>query len=182
MLEYLRKYEKTSIIVSLLSIVASILLIVNPAGVMNIIISLIGVAMIICGLWHLISYFKDSTELKYFRLDLFVGIVLILSGILIIKNSAMLISIISMLVAVWIILRGILDLQVSFNLKRLESKGWWIALLVAIITIILGIVIFINPFATAEVTVIATGIMMLVSSVFDLGESIGILIALKNEE
>ena len=180
MVEYLKKYEKTSIFVSLLSIAGSILLIVNPAGVMNIIISIIGASMILGGLWYVISYFRESKELQYFRLDLFVGIILIVSGILMIKNASALIVFISMVVAVWIILRGILDLQVSLNLKSVQSRGWWIALIMALITIALGIVVFVNPFATAELTVISTGIIMLVSSIFDLGQSIGILVALKD--
>ena len=181
MIEYLKKYEKTSIIVSLLAIAGSILLIVNPAGVMNIIVSIIGASMIIGGLWYVINYFREAKEIVYFRLDLFVGIILIVSGLLVIKNAATLIVFISMVVAIWIILRGILDLQVSLNLRLVEAKGWWIALIMALLTIALGIVVFINPFKSAEITIIATGIIMLVSSIFDLGQSIGILIALKGE-
>lgn len=137
--------------------------------------------MILAGIWCVISYFRESDELKYFRLDLFVGVVLVLGGILVIQQSARLIAFISMVVAIWIILRGILDLQVSFNLRFVQAKGWWIALIAALLTILLGVAIFINPFESAEVTMMATGILMLVSSIFDLGQSIGILITLREE-
>ena len=56
LLEYVKRYEKSSIITSILMLIVSILLILMPETILNSIVVLLGIAALLDGILHSISY------------------------------------------------------------------------------------------------------------------------------
>lgn len=177
---YIRKYEKTSGLINIIMIIVSLLLIINPAGVINTVVIVFGLGVLIDGIFRLITYFLEDNLSRMFSGDFFQGAISCLGGVLIILNKTLLISIFPTLIGFWLIIRSIIKLQVTFNLKSVNSEKWLMLLISAIVTLALGILIISNPFGTVYAISAIAGIILLISSTIDLIENIVIIKALND--
>lgn len=179
MFEYIKKYEKNSIIINILMVLVSILLIINPAGVLNMVTIVFGIDILADGLFNIAAYFGTDKSYRIYSGKLFEGIIVSTAGILILLNKSLLISILPMVIGIWIIVRSIMKLQLSLNLKSMEVSKWIWVLVSAVISLLLGILIIMNPFGTMITITILAGIFLLISSITDLIESVFIIKTLK---
>lgn len=179
MLEYLEKYERNSILGSLLIVIVSILLIAKPTAILTTVILILGIIAILDGLIHIISYIKTSKEIRSFSQELFEGFIEVIAGICLITFKDVFISMVPIIIGIWIILKSILKFQLALNLKNAEQQNWMSLLIVAIITLILGIIIIANPFKTAVTVTVISGVFLLITAISDLIESFYIIDRLK---
>lgn len=96
------------------------------------------------------------------------GIVLVLLGIWICTQPRIVLSIIPVVVGIIVVLHGLMDLQYTLDIRRTGNTKWWIALVAAIITLVVGLLLVFNPFTAYEVTMILLGIAMLYDGGSDL--------------
>lgn len=177
--EYIKKYEKNSILINIIMIVVSVLLILNPAGILNIVMLVFGIGVFIDGIFHIVSYFLTEKEARIFSGNLFEGVLSTVAGILILCNKSLLISMIPIVIGIWILIKSIMKLQLAFNFKSADSKKWIPLLVSSIISILLGFLIILNPFSAAYTVTIIAGVVLLVFAIYDLIESIAILRTIK---
>ena len=178
LLEYVKRYEKSSIITSILMLIVSILLILMPETILNSIVVLLGIAALLDGILHSISYIITDKEMKAFSNELFFGILEIMTGGLLFLFKANIINIFPVIIGIWIIIAGVTKFQLAFNLRGIESK-WIVVLLSSIISIILGVLIILNPFSTVMTITVISGIILLITEICNLIESAYLLIKLK---
>ena len=176
--EYIKKYNRSSIITSILMIIVAVLLIVKPIKTMEWIVTLLSVIIIIDGIFDFINYFKSDKETKLYSFGLVEGLLEVLAGILIILDKDVLIAFLPLILGIWIILKNIVKVQLAINLKQICSD-WYLPLIVAILSLLLGILIILNPFGSMITITLLSGIFLLVTEVFNLIENIYLLIKLK---
>lgn len=176
---YVRKYEKYSSIISILMIIVSLFLIFKPVKSLEFIVLIFGVILIANGLMRIVSYFNIDEEMRLMSLDLLEGIITILTGTLTLVYRQDLISVFPVILGIWIIAKNIVKLQFAINLSTIPNSSWGWLIVLSILTIILGIIIIINPFSTLIAITLLSGILLLVTELCDLIESIYVLIKLK---
>ena len=174
-IEYIKKYERSSILINIIMIIVSLFLIFNPAGVVNTVVILFGLGILADGLSHLIAYFLTDSVSRMFSGDFFQGSLTSIIGLLIISNKEILISIFPTIVAIWLIIKGIVKLQLAFNMKGTNMENWSAILLSGIVTLILGALIISNPFSAVYAVSIIAGVILLISSIIDLIENLAII-------
>ncbi len=177
---YLKQYEKNSIFVNLIMVLVSIFLIVNPQGILNWVIILLGIGISLDGLFHIVSYLRMEKEYRVFSSDLAEGILKILLGIFCITNKTFILSVIPFVIGIWVVLQAILKLQIAFNIRSSNQKQWLGLLATSMISILLGILILIHPFTTTLAITVFVGILLLITSLISLVESIIILCSYRN--
>lgn len=178
LLEYVKRYEKSSIITSILMLIVSILLILMPETILNSIVVLLGIAALLDGILHSISYIITDKEMKAFSNELFFGILEIMTSGLLFLFKANIINIFPVIIGIWIIIAGVTKFQLAFNLRGIDSKCI-VVLLSSIISIILGVLIILNPFSTVMTITVISGIILLITEICNLIESAYLLIKLK---
>lgn len=174
-LEYVKNYEKKSIVTSILMMILAVLLIFNPAGVTNIVLNVFGVVVLIAGTINILSYIFQDKDTKQISYDLFNGIVMIILGCIIIVFKSLIISIIPIIVAIWIIYSGIIKYQMSKSLNVVENKQAKILTISAIIQVVLGVLILLNPFGTAIAVISIVGMILFVTELQDLIEGLYVI-------
>lgn len=179
LVEYIKKYEKSSIISSILMIIMAVLLMLKPTTMLNTIIVTFGAIILLQGIISLMLYFLTSKEEKVFSSALIEGILGIVAALLILKNKNFMISMMPILVGIWIIIKSIIKFQLSFNMKAADEKSWIFILISSIITLILGIIAVVNPFEIMVTITILAGGFLLGTGIIDLIESICIIRKLK---
>lgn len=175
--EYIKKYNRSSIITSILMIIVAILLIVKPIKAMEWIIIFLSAIIIIDGIFDFINYFKSDKETKLYSFGLIEGLLEVLAGILVILNKDILIAFLPLILGSWIILKNIIKIQLAINLKQFCSD-WYLLLIFAILSLLFGILIILNPFSVITITLLS-GIFLLITEIFNLIENIYFMIKLK---
>lgn len=160
----LKKSSWTDIIVSLLFILFGIMLVARPESIMSIISFLLGAICVVVGLLKGVDYFASGKSDNYL---LALAIVAVLSGIIIMFCAGIIVSIFRILIAIWIIYSGIMNLQTTIVWKDYKSKLWLTTLILAICMIIAGIYILMNNGAMLQII----GGIIIVYGIFDIVES-----------
>lgn len=173
-----KKYTIRSIIISILLILLAIVLIYNPSQLLNTIMIILGIMVVVDGIWHIISYFNEPVEFKAFSFELLEGIAEVVLGFIFISNPAKVFELIYLLIGIWIIFESIIKLQMSFNLKDFV-ENWKIMIIVSIFSILVGIFIIAHPFVAANVLYTICGIVLLVTEILNLIEAIYINIKIR---
>ncbi len=129
---------------------------------------LLGGALILMGVIQLVVFLRGERLGFYNKFSMFMGIVLVLLGIWICTQPRIVLSIIPVVVGIIVVLHGLMDLQYTLDIRRTGNTKWWIALVAAIITLVVGLLLVFNPFTAYEVTMILLGIAMLYDGGSDL--------------
>lgn len=168
MSDYINKYSKNSMLISIILIILSLFLIISPTTSLNIFVIGIGVVLAVNGVFHTLSYFSSPKELKMFSFELAIGIICLLAGLVFIFNPSVINTFLSFIVGAWIILNSITSIQLALNMKASTDK-WIVSFVLAVFTFILGIVMIFNPFG-ASALVMACGIVLLISELANIFE------------
>lgn len=173
--EYIQKYAKNSIVVSILLILLSMFLIFKPVQSLNLIMIALGVIVIFYGLIHAVSYFSAPKEYKIFSFELVQGVLFIVLGMVIVLNPSLINSFLTYILGAWIMIQSIIKIQLAFNIKTAESRNWIWMLILAVVSFLLGIVVIINPFATIATITTICGIILFVSEIMNIIEAIFVM-------
>ena len=177
--EYMKRYAKGSIILSICFVILSLFLIFKPDTSLNVVFIFLGIFLVILGIIHTVSYFSSTKETKTFSFELIEGLICIILGMVIVFNPSMIKAFLPIMVGCWIITNSVLKIQFGFNLKSADNPSWKIILISSILNLIFGIVMVFNPFATMAALTIICGIMLLVSELINIFESITMIRFLK---
>lgn len=171
-LEYLKKYEKESIVISVILIVIAIFLIAKPGIALTTAVTIFGIIFLVEGIIGIISYMREEPEVRAFSSELMMGILLAMLGLIILFNRPLFISMIPIITGIWIIIRSIMKFQFAINLKSVVAEKWGWMLVSSILMCILGVLIIVNPFEAIVTLTRFIGIMIVIVEVIDIFESI----------
>ena len=182
MIDYMKRYAKGSIVLSICLIVVSLFLIFKPEVSLSVVFFFLwllficlGCFLLVVGIMHTISYFSSPKEFKAFSFELIEGIVYIILGFVLIFNPNIIKAFLPIIIGCWMIINSIVRFQLAFNLKSSDNPSWALMLILSFVTLILGIVMVINPFASIAALTMICGIMLLVSEIINIIESISMI-------
>ncbi len=162
--KFLKKSGWTDIVISLIFVIFGIMLISRPEAIASVVALLLGAIFIVMGILKAIDYYSNGKQDNYLMA---IATVMILVGFIIMFCADIILSIFRILIAIWIIYSGIMNLQTAIIWKDYKSRLWLIALILAVITIIVGIYILVNTGALLQ----TIGVSILVYGLVDIIES-----------
>ena len=174
MKDIIKKKEIKGILGSLLLIVLSVFLMLKPIEIIGTLIKVIGMILLICGVFDFTNYFINKKEESLFDYGLVKGIIEITIGVLFIFKYDLLINLFPCILGLIIVFINIFKLQTAISLKEFESN-YMTGVIISSLSIILGLVIVINPFETLEVVIIVSGAVLLISELSNIIYSISVL-------
>lgn len=162
--KFLKKSGWTDIIISLIFVLFGIMLISRPEAIVSVISILLGAIFIVMGVLKIIDYYSNGKQDNYL---IAISVVMILIGIIIMFCADIILSAFRILIAIWIIYSGILNLQTTIVWKDYKSRLWLLTLLLSIATIGVGIYILVNSGAimqTIGIAILVYGIVNIIES------------------
>lgn len=176
--DYIKKYEGCSIVVSILMICLSLFLMFKPLESLEVFTVIFAIIILLSGLGYLISYFTISKESRLFSIDLLLGLVTIISGIMLLVYKKDVINVFPIILGIWIIISNLFKLQLSINLSLFLDNAYLGLVLITILMIVFGLLLIINPFASFMTITVTAGTLLLITEVINLIESIYVIIKL----
>ena len=167
-----------SIAASIVLMAIAIFLIVNPDVALKSIVITTGIVLLLDGIYHIVSYFRNEKDSRLMSFELVFGILEIIVGLCLAFKSEAVIDIYYILLGILIVLESIANLQVSLNLKD-KISFWWLILVFSFISIILGVFVILHPFDFGMGLAMLTGIILLVSETLNLVDAIIVLVKVK---
>lgn len=159
----LKRASWSDIIISIFFVVFGILLVTNPGAITTMISVILGGIFIALGAFKVVEYVSKGKQDSYL---LGIGSVAILAGIVIMFATGVILSIFRIIIGVWIIYTGIMNLQTAAVWKDYQSRLWLATVVGALITIISGIYVLANSGAIIE----TVGWIIIIYGVIDIIE------------
>lgn len=158
----------TEIILGAAAILLGLLLLIWPNLAVNVLLNGIGIFCIVVGVILIVRYFMLDTRQAIVSNDLAIGLTWIAGGVLIIALKSLLISILPFFFGLIVLIGGLVKVQGALSFKRMNSVHWYLELICALVSILLGVLILINPFSTAMLLMRVIGAALLIEGVSDL--------------
>lgn len=150
MREFLKSIKTNILGSAVLCIILGIVLMVYPDTSLTLVCQAVGVIVLVTGIGFIISHIRGGLFSLFYKLDLILGLLFLVLGVYILMNPWGLLSIIPIVFGVLLIYHGISDLGQAMELRKYEADRWWISIIIAVITIVLGFLIMSNPFGTID--------------------------------
>lgn len=157
---------------AVIMVILGIVLVIWPHILGVMLCYLLGGALIVMGVFQLISFLRGERLGFYNKFVMMMGIVLVLLGIWICAQPRIVLSIIPVVVGIIVLIHGLMDIQYTLDIKKAGSEKWWIALIAAALTLIVGLLLMLNPFTAYEITMVLLGVAML----YDGGSDLALLL------
>ena len=164
----LRQRRTSSVVVALLSIVLGIVLILYKSQAARIFVMVCGYGLLALGIYYTILYFARRSRIAMLQMELLLGIILLLLGIWMVTKTDSVILLIQYVMGAVVVVHGAVDLQASINIRRAGFEKWWVSLLLSAVTLLLGVLIILNPFSALDALLILIGIVLVFDGISDL--------------
>ncbi len=152
------KWEK--LITAIVAIVLGIVFVADPNGSGDAVCKVAGVAMIVLAAAMLIRYF---TSAQLFPENLIFSAVLLLLGIFFIAKSGVVMTVLGLFFGIFLVIDGASKIRDGIDAAKAKMQGWWIWFLLALLTIVLGVLVM---FGESVMTLL--GVSLIVDGVSDI--------------
>ena len=123
--------------------------------------------MFISAVYMIIVYVRSEPLLKITQLKLAGGLALIVAGALLAFNPQHLENLLPFIWGIALLFGAFVKIQYAFDEKSLKIEKWWIMLILASFSLIIGILTLINPDFLGESRELVIGIMLIIEAVID---------------
>ena len=110
------------------------------------------------------------------------SIIDIVLGFVVVCNVSSIEKVLPLVLGIWIILEGILKLQIAFNIRGVRDTKWGLMLILSLVSIALGVAVMLNPATSFEVIIKISGVVLLVTQLFNIYDDVYILTQIKEVE
>jgi len=155
---------QATLFLGVVTLILGIIVSLHPTGSLNVLAVLLGILMIISGIFHLIRVF-DPAELHRVWLGV-AGLLFIVLGVVLIRHLHLTRAIIGLIIGITWIVQGLAALIGGVAGGVREGRGWWIAF--GLVSLIAGIVVVSTPASSLTVLAVLLGIWFIVMGIFEI--------------
>ena len=149
-------------------LISGLLLILLENLTMTITGYVLAAMLIIYGGWLIIEYIRSTPMARIVEAKLAVGLILLVAGFMLLFSPESLKDLLPYAWGLALLFGGFLKIQYAFDRKSLGAEKWWILLILAAFSIILGVISLLNPAFLGDKKELVIGILLTVEAVLDI--------------
>jgi uncharacterized membrane protein HdeD (DUF308 family) len=153
----------------IVAIIFGVLLIASPGATVKTLVIIVGLFALIDGLVNVIRAIVMMFRKERWGWTLAGGLIGFLLGAIIIRHQEFALSFVVILVGIWIILTGIVELAIAFDMPAKSGRGFLAVF--GLILVAVGIIVLLYPFGSAYALMVVIGIYAFIVGIFDIGYS-----------
>lgn len=143
-------------------------LLIWPGITLDLILNVAGTVLIVIGVVNLIRYFVNREPYDLFSWSLGLGLALVSCGVALIAFKKLLLSIVPLMFGFALLIGGIIKIQAGSNMHRIGYARWYLTLIGAGVSCVLGLLIILHPFGTGLTLMRVLGASIALEGVQDL--------------
>ena len=152
------------VLAGVVTVILGLVVALHPTGSLNVIAVLLGVLLVISGIFDLVRVF-DSSEAHRVWLGI-AGLLLVVIGVVLIRHLDLTVALVGLVIGISWIVQGLAALVTAFSGERGERRGWWIFF--GLIGLIAGIVVVAVPTTSVTVLAVLVGIWFIVTGLTEI--------------
>ena len=162
-------------LMSVLYLGLGIFLLMRPSTALNVVCYALGGVVLVCAAVQLVRYF--AVERGIFQSQL--TIICLGLGAFLILRSDIVVRILPIVFGLFVIFDSLGRIQNALDLRRCEYPSWKGFLLLPVLSVVLGVVMILNPFGTMETLVMAIGIILIIEGAINLLSALYTVLAIR---
>ena len=174
-----KKLKWNLILMSLLYLALGIFLLMVPGTALNVVCYALGGVVLACAAVQLVRYFVVERGVFQSQLTLISGLVCLALGAFLIIRSDVVVRVLPIVFGLFVIFDSLGRIQNALDLRRCEYPSWKGFLLLPVLSVVLGVVLVINPFGAMETLVMAIGIILIVEGAINLLSALYTVLAVR---
>lgn len=168
MTNILKKIKANALLSAILYTIFGLVLLIWPGTSAQVLTTALGMILVLCGLGNIGDYVFHRDGSLYSVLRLISGIVLAVIGLWLTTQPNLLTVVVPRVMGVLICFHGFSDLGSALTLRKKSALRWPMALLLAVITLALGLLLIYNPFSVFATVVRIIGAILLFDGISDI--------------
>ena len=191
-----KKLKWNLILMSVLYLGLGIFLLMRPSTALNVVCYALGGVVLVCAAVQLVRYFAVERGIFQSQLTLISGIICLGLGAFLILRSDIVVRILPIVFGLFVIFDSLGRIQNALDLRRCEYPSWKGFLLLPVLSVVpkgfriittpsttlsvvLGVVMILNPFGTMETLVMAIGIILIIEGAINLLSALYTVLAIR---
>ena len=174
-----KKLKWNLILMSVLYLGLGVFLLLVPGTALNVVCYALGAVVLACAVVQLVRYFAVERGVFQSQLTLISGLVCLGLGAFLIIRSDIVVRILPIVFGLFVIFDSLGRIQNALELRRCQYSSWKGFLLLALLSIALGVVMIVDPFGAMETLVMAIGIILIVEGALNLLSALYTAIAVR---
>lgn len=169
------------ICISVVLCTVGILFIARPSLSVRTLARVLGAAMIVFGCVKLLGYFSKDLYRLAFQYDWAMGAVLLLIGIILLARPAETLSSVFLAIGLATLMDSLFKVRIALDARAFGIRAWWLILTLAVLTAIVGVMLVVRPWASAQALTVLMGIALLAQGVLNLCVALSTVKIIKNQ-
>ena len=145
----------------IIALLYGILAFTNPEGMLNTIVTYFGIIILIVGISMLIGVISNYRNKQPYATELIWAILTIVIGGILTFYTSQAVKIFVITIGIWAIIVGSVQLYITIKLDK-EDKNRIPFLINGVVTVIFGVIMFFDPFHSANFLLQITGVLALI--------------------
>ena len=155
---------QATVVLGVLTLILGIIVSFHPTGSLNVVAVLLGILMILSGIFHLIRIFGPGEE---HRIWLGIaGLLFIVIGVVLIRHLHLSVALVGLFVGLTWVVQGVTALIGGIAGGAREGRAWWITF--GAVSLIAGIVVTATPVSSLTVLAVLLGIWFIIMGIFEI--------------
>ena len=155
---------QAALFLGVVTLILGLIVTFHPTTSLNVLAVLLGILMILSGLFHLIRVF-DPRERHRVWLGI-AGLLFIVIGVILIRHLHLTRSVIGLVIGLTWIVQGLTALIGGISGGVREGRAWWI--IFGVVSLIAGIVVVSAPASSLDVLATLLGIWFVIMGIFEI--------------
>jgi len=155
---------QVTLLLGVITFALGLIVTLRPSGSLNVIAVLLGLLMIVSGLFHLFRVFGSGESHRVWHG--IAGLLLVVIGVVLIRHLHLTVALVGLIIGLSWIVEGVAVLISAFGGDSREGRGWWIFF--GIITLVGGIVITAWPVESVTAIAVLVGIWFIILGLFEI--------------
>jgi len=155
---------QATVVLGALTLILGIIVSFHPSGSLNVLAVLLGILMILSGIFHLVRIFGPGEE---HRIWLGIaGLLFIVIGVVLIRHLHLSVALVGLFVGLSWVVQGVTALIGGIAGGAREGRAWWITF--GAVSLIAGIVVTATPVSSLTVLAVLLGIWFIIMGIFEI--------------
>lgn len=174
-----KKLKWNLLFMSALYLGLGVFLLLRPGTALNIVCYALGAVVLACAAAQLIRYFISEHGVLQSQLTLISGLICLALGAFLFLRSDIVVSILPIVFGLFVVFDSIGRVQNALELRRCGYASWKGFLTLPVLSVVLGVIMILNPFGTMETLVMAIGIILVVEGAINLLSALYTMLAVR---
>lgn len=150
-------------------LILGIVLFFFPGTVTGLFCTVVGVLLVLYGGMTVYSFFRSTTGSSFlFQFELIQGVIAIIAGIFFLLHPDFILSIIPTILGLYVLIDALVNLKRGLDMRNCGYAGWTTTLIMSVISLLCGLLILCNRYATGLLLWRAIGVVFLYQGISDL--------------